>query len=122
MGAVGQLGPADAVREAEIVLDPRALPGLPPGRPSLDQDRAQALRGRVHGGAEPGRTTTDDDDVVEVGGGRRREPDPGCQLADAGGEEMLARRASRRAGSPCRRPRPPPAAVGLRVPRSSCHR
>ena len=113
-------GPADTVGEAEVVLDPRALPGLPAGRPPLDEHRAQALRRGVHGGAEPGRTTADDDDVVEVGGGRRRQPDPSRQVADARRDEVLAAgrhdERDRRGVDPGRRQQPLPLGLLAREP------
>ena len=54
-GPIGQLRAGDAVREAQVVLDPAALPGLTAGRPPLDQHGAQPLRRAVHRRAEPGR-------------------------------------------------------------------
>ena len=66
-GPVGELGAGHAVGEAEVVLDPRALPGLPAGRLALDEHGAQALRRPVDGAAQPGRAAADDDEVVEVG-------------------------------------------------------
>ena len=54
-GPVGQLGARDAVGEAQVVLDPAALPGLPAGGAPLDEHGAQALRGGVDGRAQPGR-------------------------------------------------------------------
>ena len=54
-GPVGELAAGDAVGEAEVVLDPAALPGLPAGRLALDEHRPQPLGGAVDGGAEPGR-------------------------------------------------------------------
>ena len=53
-GPVGQLRARDAVREAQVVLDPRALPGLAAGRGALDQDRPQSLGRAVHGGTQAG--------------------------------------------------------------------
>ena len=50
----------DARREAEVVLDPRALPGLAAGGLALDQHRAQPLRRAVDRGGQPGRAAADD--------------------------------------------------------------
>ena len=47
------------IRETQVVLDPRALPGLPAGRELLNQHGAQTLRGAVHRSAEPGRAAAD---------------------------------------------------------------
>ncbi len=69
-GPLGQLRPGHPVREAEVVLDPRALARLPSGRGALDQHRAQPLGRAVHRRAQPGRAAADDDQVVEVLGGR----------------------------------------------------
>ena len=74
-GPVGELGAGDAVGEAEVVLDPRALPGLPAGGHPLDQHRAQPLGRAVDRRAEPGRAAADDDQVVEVLGRGRGQPD-----------------------------------------------
>ena len=91
-GPVGELRAGDAVGEAEVVLDPAALPGLAAGRRALDQHGAQALGGAVDGRAEPGRAAADDDQVVEVGRRRRW-------------SARRARRARRRSArpGPCRR-------------------
>ena len=42
-GPVGQLAPGDPGREAQVVLDPHAPPGLPAGGRPLQHDRAQPL-------------------------------------------------------------------------------
>ena len=65
-GAVGQLGAGDAVGEAEVVLDPAALPGLPARGLPLDEHGAQPLGRAVDGGAQPGRAAADDHEVVEL--------------------------------------------------------
>ena len=79
-GPVGELGAGHAVREAEVVLDPRALPGLPAGGLPLDQHGAQPLRRPVHRAAQPGRAAADHDQVVEVGGRVGGQPDRGGDL------------------------------------------
>src|SRR6185437_9644851 len=43
----GQVGPGEPDREAQVVLDPRALAGLAAGRLALDERGAQALGGAV---------------------------------------------------------------------------
>jgi len=73
--AVGELGAGHAVREAQVVLDARALPGLAAGGLALDEHGAQALRRAVHRGAEARRTAADDDEVVEVAHRIGGEPD-----------------------------------------------
>jgi hypothetical protein len=60
-----QVGAADALGEAEVVLDAGAGAGLAAGRLLLDDHRAQAFGGAVDGGAEPGWTGADDDEVVK---------------------------------------------------------
>ena len=89
-GPVGELGAADPVGEAEVVLDPGALAGLPAGGLPLDQDGAQPLGGGVHGRAQPGRAAADDHRVVEAGGRGGRQADPGRQLLDARVDQGLA--------------------------------
>ena len=64
--AARELGAADAVRKARVVLDPRARPGLPARRERLDDERAKTLRGGVERRGEAGRPGTDDQDVVGV--------------------------------------------------------
>jgi hypothetical protein len=73
-GPVGELRPRHAVGEAEVVLDPGTLPGLPAGRRPLHEHGPQPLRGSVHGGPQSGGSAADDDEVVEVRGRCRREP------------------------------------------------
>ena len=57
--------PLSPVGEAEVVLDPRALPGLPAGRVALHHQRPQPLRRAVDRGGQPGRAATEDHEVVE---------------------------------------------------------
>ena len=106
--APGELVAGDAVGEAEVVLDPRRRAGLAAGRLALDDDRAQALRGAVHGGREPGGPGADDDRVVLRVLGLRAELE---QLGDAavpGPDDGLAvDDADRRAGRPRRGSGPP---------------
>ena len=89
-GPVGELRAGDPVREAEVVLDPGALPGLAAGGGALDQHGAQALGRPVHRGAEPGRAAADDDEVVEVLGRRGGQPDLGGQLGVGRLDQRLA--------------------------------
>ncbi len=63
--APGEVGAAESAGEAEVVLDPRALPGLPAGRVALDHQRLQPLGGSVDRGGQAGRAAADDDQVVE---------------------------------------------------------
>ena len=55
VGALRELGAADAAREAEVVADQRARARLAADRLALDDERAQPLRGGVDGGGEAGR-------------------------------------------------------------------
>ena len=48
----GQVAAGDPDREAEVVLDARARPGLAAGRPGLRHERPQALRAAVDRGCE----------------------------------------------------------------------
>ena len=59
----GQLGAADPGREAEVVLDPPRGARLAAEHGALDEQRVEALRGAVDGGAEPGRAAADDEQV-----------------------------------------------------------
>ena len=58
-----QLDAGDPGREAEVVLDPRAGPGLAARRPRLGDERPQALRAAVDRGREPGRPGAEHDEV-----------------------------------------------------------
>ena len=64
-GAVGEVCAGQALGEAQVVLDRRALPGLAAWRLAFDDDCLQALGGAVDGGGEPGRSATHDAQVVE---------------------------------------------------------
>ena len=64
---MGQIGTAEPVREAEVVLDPRALTGLPSGRVAFDHDRSEPFRRCVHGCCKTSGTSTHDHDVVQRG-------------------------------------------------------
>ena len=75
-GAPRQVGPAEADREAKVVLDPRALARLPTRRLPLEQQRLEALRGAVDGGGQASRPAADDDEVVEGLLGAGAEADP----------------------------------------------
>ena len=61
--AAGQLGAADAGREAEVVLDPPRGAGLAAEDGALDHQRVEALRGSVDRRAEARRTAADDQQV-----------------------------------------------------------
>ncbi len=61
----GEVGAREPGRKAEIVLDPRAHPGLAAERSPLDDDCPQTLGGSVDGGGEPCRTRSHDNHVVE---------------------------------------------------------
>ena len=89
-GPLGELRAGHAVGEAEVVLDPRALPGLPAGGGPLDQHGPQPLGRAVHRRAEPGRAAADDHQVVEVLGRRGGQPDAAGQLGVGRRDQRLA--------------------------------
>ena len=101
--AAGQLVARDAVRKAEVVLDPRRGAGLAARRLALDHQRAQALGGAVHRRRQPRRPAADDDGVV------LRQARPGLQA------ELLGQRPQRRPREQRRR-RPGAAPAGRRRP------
>ncbi len=106
--AAGEVGAAEAGREAEVVLDPARLAGLAAGRLALDHHRPQALRGAVDGGRQPGRAAADDHEVVVVRGRRAGHPEPLRELEHARALEHLAvlhQRHRQPVGAPRRRPR-----------------
>ena len=80
-GPVGQLRPGHPVREAKVVLDPRALARLAAGRGALDQHGAQPLGRAVHRGAKAGRAAADHDQVVELLGRGGGQAHPAGQFA-----------------------------------------
>ena len=81
-GALGEVAAGDAGREAEVVLDPRAGPGLAADRDHLDAQRPQSLRRSVHRGREPGRTAADHDQVeAALGNAAERQPEVLGQVA-----------------------------------------
>ncbi len=71
VGPPGQVAAPDPGREAQVVLDPGALPGLAPDGLPLDEHRLQALGAAVDGGAQPGGAAAHHDEVVEREVGRR---------------------------------------------------
>ncbi len=74
--AARQVGAAEARREPEVVLDARALPGLPAGGMPFDQQRAQPFRGAVHRRRKAGRPAAQDHQVVERQRGGGAQPHP----------------------------------------------
>ena len=111
--AAGQLAAADPGREAEVVLDPPRGAGLAAEHGALDDQRVEALRGAVDGGAEAGRAAAEDQQV-DLLARLQLEPDPQRprelavarppQLAAAGqaDERDLGRRRARRSAPPPR--------------------
>ncbi len=67
-GAAGQLAAGDPGREAEVVLDPPRGPRLAAQPGALDDQRLQALRGSVDGGAEARRPAADHQQVDLLAG------------------------------------------------------
>ena len=74
-GAAGQVRAAEAVGEAQIVLDARRRARLAAGGLALDHHGVQALGRPVDGGGQPRRAAADDDQVVERLLGARLEAD-----------------------------------------------
>lgn len=66
IGTLGQLVPAEPLRESQIVLDPGARPGLSADRLRLNDQGPQPLRRTVHARCQPGRSGANDDDVVKL--------------------------------------------------------
>src|ERR1700722_4613252 len=60
----GELRARDPARKTQIVLDSRRRLRLASRRLPLDDDRAQALRGPIHGGREARRPPANDDRIV----------------------------------------------------------
>jgi len=87
---LGELGAREALREAEVVLDPRALAGLAAGRLPLDQHGPQPLRRAVDGRRKTRGAAADDDQIVEGELGARVQ-------AELLGELPVARRLEPRA-------------------------
>ena len=123
-GPVGEVGAGHALGEAEVVLDGRALPGLPARRVALDDDGAQPLGRRVHGGGQPGRAAADDAQVVQrllrPGAQAERvgelDASSGAQRVALGQEHerQVVRRRPRRARAAARPPRRAPGRPAVR--------
>src|SRR3954465_10240394 len=62
--AFRELGPADPLGKAEIVLDPGAAARLAPNRPSLDADGLEPLRRAVNSRAQAGGPRPVDGQVI----------------------------------------------------------
>src|SRR5215207_7635729 len=60
-----QISAAETGREAEVVLDPRAHPGLTARRLPFDEEGVQTLRGAVDGRGQAGRAAADNHQIVE---------------------------------------------------------
>ncbi len=90
-GAAGQRLAGDAGREAEIVLDPGAGPGLAAVALGVENGDRQALGGGVDGGGEPGGAGAHHRDVEHLAA--RRPPghaEGAAELADGRVEQRLA--------------------------------
>ena len=125
--------PEIPAREAEVVLDPRARPGLAAGRPGLGDERAQALRAAVDRRRQPGRPGAEHDEVealaVDLGAQPERARDlrggrVAHHVASRGRAPASPRagsratRASRRSRRRCRRRTSAPAAGCARAGRA----
>ncbi len=90
-GEPGELRAADAVDEAEEVLDQRRVRRLAAGDVRLDQHGRQPVGCGVHGGGEPGGTGADDRQVVVRARWRGGEPPSVGEGGDRdGGEHVVA--------------------------------
>jgi hypothetical protein len=87
---VGEVGAAQPLGEAQVVLDGGALAGLPSRGLALDDDGAQALGGRVHGSGQAGRPAADDADIVQGLLGRGVQAEGAGQLQRGRGGEGVA--------------------------------
>ena len=97
--------PGEAHREAQVVLDPRALAGLAAGGLALDQRRPQPLRGAVDRGRQAGRPAADDHEVVELELGPPAHPGPLGELGHGRPPAGRRRRGTARAAARRRRRR-----------------
>src|SRR3954447_19258118 len=70
----GELGAGDAGREPDVVLDPRARPGLTARSPRLGDQRAQPLGAAVDGRREARRPAAQHDDVEALAVDLRAQP------------------------------------------------
>ena len=98
-GAVREVGAGEALREAEVVLDRRALAGLPAGRFALDDDGLQALptRRRPPPRARPGPPPTMHRSYSGCSALVRR-PSASARSSVDGAAQRLRRRGPARAG------------------------
>src|SRR5918912_2877542 len=78
--ALGEVAPPKPRGEAEVVLDPRALPRLPSRGVALDDERREPFGGPVHGGGESRGAAADDDQVVRVVSRPRGQSHSACEL------------------------------------------
>src|SRR5438067_10158420 len=65
-GPLGELVTAESLREAEVILDPRAGARLSADCFRFHDQGPQALGCAVHAGRETRRSGADDDDIVEL--------------------------------------------------------
>jgi hypothetical protein len=72
VGARRELLARDARREAQVVLDPGAQPGLAARRVELEHEDIESFGRAVDGGRESGRPGADDHDVPHLRGVDRR--------------------------------------------------
>ena len=104
VGSAGQLRAADALREARVVLDPRAGAGLAAGSHAFENDRAQPLGRGVDRSGEPRGARSNDDSVIQLALRPRAQPGAARELAAPmrAGQVRLGvlRRRSRRHGHP----------------------
>ena len=112
-----EVGAADAGREPEVVLDPRALARLPARRVALHQERPQALGRSVDRRRQPGRPAAEDDEVVEGELRRRVEADPARRSRPGRAAPASRRPRTRAPGAACRPARPRSSAGAPRGPR-----
>ena len=100
-GPLGEVAAGDPGREAEVVLDARAGPGLAPDGDHLDDQGSQSLGGAIDRRRQTGRPTTDDDEVeTAVGKAVDGQPEVAPPALQGSGGAGPSRRRSRPAAPP----------------------
>ena len=81
----GQVGAADSLWEARVVLDPSACSRLAAWCRPLEDERRQPFGGRVDGGGQACRARSHDQHVVFLPRRTRREPEALCEFGPPAG-------------------------------------
>ena len=85
MNRRGEVGAADSLREARVVLDPGARSRLAAWRRPLEDERRQPFGGRIDGGRQARRARSHDQHVVFLPRRAGREPEALCQFGPPAG-------------------------------------